>query len=145
MLLFGLLFISGGSAQNQGEQLEKSIFMKYTFQVVSKSFYNNVSTISMVSHFLLQSYFHNHQGKCWWVAMVVLLGTSQAWSCSLPPTPAPSPTCLNQGMAPAFPSCLGGALGGPGWSSVGDAVVLACLTLASPGLQATKAGLPCTQ
>ena len=52
-----------------------------------------------------------YQGKWWWAAMMAT--TYQVWSYSLPLTPAPSLSCLKQGLAPASPSCLGG-----GWSSV---------------------------
>ena len=91
---------------------------------------------------------HLHQGK-WWLpatsVLVVVATTFQALSCSLalPPTPAPSLICLNQGLITASPSCLGG-----GWSSVGDLmlvlVLVLDLTLASLGLQATPAGLTST-
>ena len=78
-----------------------------------------------------------YQGKWWWAALMTAT-SYQVWSCSLalPPTPAPSLICLNQGKATASPSCLGG-----GWSSVGDMV----LTLVSPGLEATPAGLTSTR
>ena len=81
------------------------------------------------------------QGKLWWVAglAMAMLATSdkrQAWNCSLPPTPAQSLICLNQGLATASPSCLGG-----GWSSVVDLVlVLASLPPVTLGLQAMPAG-----
>ena len=81
-----------------------------------------------------------YQGKWWWAAMVTT-AASQVWNYSLPPTAAPSLICLNQGMATASPSCLGG-----GWSSVGDGmdIVVTTLTLAALGLQAMPAGLSFT-
>ena len=78
-----------------------------------------------------------YQGKWWWAAMASI--SYQVWSYSLPLTPAPSLSCLMEGMATASPSCLGG-----GWSSVGDSMVTTGLTLASLGLQATPAGLTST-
>ena len=57
-------------------------------------------------------------------------------SLALPPTPAPSLTCLNQDMPTASPSCLGG-----GTLSVGEeAMTTTTLTRAYPGLQETEAG-----
>ena len=78
-----------------------------------------------------------YQGK-WWLAAMIAASYQQGWSCSLalPPTPAPFLTCLNQDLATASPSCLGG-----GWSSVGELD----LTLAYLGLEATPAGLTSTQ
>ena len=68
--------------------------------------------------------------------------TSQVPSCSLAllPTPAPSLLYLKEGATTASPSCLGGS-----WSSV-EALdhLVARLTPASPGLQATPAGLTST-
>ena len=81
-----------------------------------------------------------YQGKWWWAAGMVASTSYQVWNCSLPPTPAPSLICLNQGPATASPSCLGG-----GWSSVGDTMVLATLTPAPHGLQAIPAGLQPTR
>ena len=79
-----------------------------------------------------------YQGKWWWAA----IHPYQGWSCSLalPPTPAPSLICLNQGVATASPSCRGG-----GWSSVGDMMMVTTLTPASRGWQVTPAGLPSTR
>ena len=71
---------------------------------------------------------------------------SQRSSCfrSLPPTPAPSPTSLNQGFCTASPYCLGG-----GWLSVEEEqslvpISLYTLTLASHGSQATPLGITST-
>ena len=67
-----------------------------------------------------------------------MANTSPPLNCSLalPPTPAPSLTCLNQDISTASPFCLGG-----GWLSVeaamrkGTSLTRACL-----GLQETQAG-----
>ena len=88
-----------------------------------------------------------NQGK-WW-SVVLMAASSQVWNCSLalPPTPVTFLTCLNQGLAPASPSCLGG-----GWSSVGEALMalmekmwlVLFSTRAFLGSQATPAGLHST-
>ena len=69
--------------------------------------------------------------------MMVMAATSPPLNCSLvlPPTPAPSLTCLKQEMAPASPSCLGGG----SWC-VGATTAPTTWTRAYPGLQATQAG-----
>ena len=98
-------------------------------------------TMSIFTVFLaitMTSYKYLHQGK-WWSAALASTA-SRVWSCSHPPTPAPSLICLKQGLATASPSCLGG-----GWSSVGGEMVLTTSTLASRGWQATPAGLPSTR
>ena len=61
-----------------------------------------------------------YQGKWWWAAGI-LEAVSQAlnYSLALPPSPAPSLSCLKEGVATLSLSCLGG-----GWSSVGDTMVL---------------------
>ena len=56
-------------------------------------------------------------------------------SLDLPPTPAPSLTCLKEDMATASPSCLGGG----SWC-VGEERAPTTWTRAYPGLQATQAG-----
>ena len=67
---------------------------------------------------------------------MVLTAASHPLNCSLalPPTPAPSLTCLNQDLPTASPSCLGGE----SWC-VG-APMATTWTRAYPGLQATQAG-----
>ena len=70
--------------------------------------------------------------------MVMLTAASQPLNCSLalPPTPAPSLTCLIEEMTTAFPSCLGEGL----WC-VGEEMRSALpWTRAYPGLQAKQAG-----
>ena len=57
-------------------------------------------------------------------------------SLALPPTPAPSLTCLKEEMTTASPFCLGGGL----WY-VAALEAPTSLTRAYPGLLATKRGL----
>ena len=63
--------------------------------------------------------------------------TSPLLNCSLvlPPTPAPSLTCLKEDEATASPSCLG-----EGSWCVGEEMAPTTLPRAYPGLQATQAG-----
>ena len=69
--------------------------------------------------------------------MLGLAATSPPLNCSLalPPTPAPSLTCLNQEAATASPSCLGGG----SWC-VGEELAQPALTRAYLGLQAMQSG-----
>ena len=57
------------------------------------------------------------------------------FSLFVPPTPAPSLTCLIEEMTTAFPSCLGEGL----WC-VGEVQAQRLVTRAYPGLQAPTAG-----
>ena len=57
-------------------------------------------------------------------------------SLALPPTPAPSLTCLEEELATASPSCLGGG----SWCVGATKTSWATRTRAYPGLQATQAG-----
>ena len=94
--------------------------------------------MSRYDSLLAMSLFVTHyQGKWWWAALMA--APYQGWSCSLPPTPAPSLICLKQCLITASPSFLGG-----GWSSVGEEMLVYTLSLASLGLQATPAGLVTT-
>ena len=74
----------------------------------------------------------------WWWAATMMVPPSQVWNCSLalPLTPALSLICLNQGLATASPSCLGGGL----LSVEGQIMPIMSFSLVYIGLLATTAG-----